>query len=289
MTYPKYFLAAAICNLVLTGSAAAQWLNYPMPGIPRLPDGKSNLTAPAPRTADGKPDFSGLWNERCYTDECAALTGRRIGAEGVWYFNLAEGLPASEVPQMTPWAAAIQAQREGRDHVDDPAGRCLLHGVPRINFRSNLKIVRTPQVTVFLYETISYLMFRQVFTDGRPLPEVTDPAWMGYSIGRWEGDTFLVETSGFKDGGWLDTVKGRPHSDALRVTERFRRRDVGHLELTITIDDPKAFLKPWTAKTVLNLMPDMEILEVSCENHDKTMEHRRMPPPPPEPPSPRFP
>lgn len=272
--------------MVLAGSAAAQWLNYPTPGIPRLPDGRPNLTAPAPKTSDGKPDLSGLWNETCYTDDCAQ-GGRRVGAI-VWYFDLAEGLQASDV-QMTPWAAAIQAQRESRDHVDDPAGRCLLHGVPRINFRGNLKIIPTPQVTVFLYETISYLTFRQVFTDGRPLPDVTEPAWMGYSIGSWDGDTFVVETTGFKDGGWLDTRKGHPHSDALRVTERFRRRDFGHMELTITIDDPKAYLKPWTVKTVLNLMPDTELLEMSCENHEKTLEHRLLPPAPPEPPSPRLP
>jgi hypothetical protein len=118
---------------------------------------------------------------------------------------------------------------------------------------------------------------------------VTEPTWLGYSIGRWEGDTFVVETTGFKDGGWLDTRKARPHSDALHVTERFRRTDFGHIDLTITINDPKAYLKPWTVNTVLNLLPDTELLEVSCDQHNKTLEHRRIAPAQPEPASPRVP
>ena len=129
------------------------------------------------------------------------------------------------------------------------------------------------------------MTFRQVFTDGRALPEVTEPTWLGYSIGRWDGDTFVVETTGFRDGGWLDTLKGRPHSDALHVTERFRRIDFGHLELTITIDDRKAFVKPWTIKAPLILLPDTELVEAFCDGHDRTMTHRDVQPAP-EPPSP---
>jgi hypothetical protein len=138
-----------------------------------------------------------------------------------------------------------------------------------------------------LYETLVGMMFRQVFTDGRPLPTVTEPGWLGYSVGRWDGDTFVVETTGLRDGGWLDTQKGRPHSDALRVTERFRRIDFGHMELRITIDDPKAYRKPWTATATLNLRPDTDLLEAFCDAHEKTMEHRRVTPPAPEPPSPK--
>lgn len=281
-------LATVITVWLLSLTAHAQWLNYPTPGVPRLPDGKPHLTAPAPQTADGKPDISGTWNERCFSEDCTRAGGPANLGGAVRFFDIAEPAEAATI-QMTPWAAAIQAQREGRDHVDDPLGYCLLPGVPRINFSGSLKIISAPHVTVFLYETLSNLAFRQVFTDGRPLPDVTEPTWLGYSVGKWEGDTFVVETTGFKDGGWLDTRKARPHSDALRVTERFRRRDFGHLELTITIDDPKAYLKPWTVKTVLNVMPDNDLLEVSCDNHEKSMEHRRMPPPPPEPPSPRLP
>jgi hypothetical protein len=203
------------------------------------------------------------------------------------FFDLAKDLKPGEV-EMTPWAAAIQAQREQRDHVDDPYGYCLPPGVPRIDYAGGpFKIIRTPEVTALLYETLVGMIFRQVFTDGRPLPTVAEPSWLGYSIGRWDGDTLVVETTGLRDGGWLDTQKGRPHSDALHVTERFRRTDFGHMELSITIDDPKAYLKPWIARAMLNLRPDTDLLEAFCDGHDKTMEHRRITPPAPEPPSPR--
>jgi hypothetical protein len=145
--------------------------------------------------------------------------------------------------------------------------------------------VQTPQVTALLYETLVGMTFRQVFTDGRPLPSESQPTWLGYSIGRWEGDTFIVDTTGFRDGGWLDTLKGHPHSDALHVVERFHRTDFGHLQLTITIDDPKAYLKPWTFSAPLTLLADTDLIEAFCDGHEKTMEHRRVQPAP-EPPSP---
>jgi hypothetical protein len=171
--------------------------------------------------------------------------------------------------------------------VDDPYGYCLPPGVPRIDYGGGpFKILHTPSETVFLYETLVSMTFRQVFTDGRPLPQDAEPTWLGYSVGRWDGDVFVVETTGLRDGGWLDTRKGRPHSDALHLTERFRRTDFGHMDLTIVIDDPKAYLKPWTATTKLFLRPDTELLEAFCDNHDKTMEHRSITPAPPEPPSP---
>ena len=278
---PQHPVFATLTVLLLAGTAQAQWLNYPTPGIPRLPDGKPNLAAPPPRTADGGPDLSGLWATPCSAGaqqpECPPNPERL-------FFDLAKDLKSSEV-EMTPWAAAIQKQRESRDHVDDPYGYCLPPGVPRIHMVGVYRILLAPGVTVFLHETSAGLMFRQVFTDGRPLPTVTEPTWLGYSVGRWEGDTFVVETSGFRDRGWLDTLKGRPHSDALHVTERFQRRDFGHIDLAITINDPKAFVRPWTVKTVITLQADTEILESFCDNHDKTMEHRLITPPPPEPPS----
>jgi len=269
-------LTAAVMSSV---DAHAQWPNHPTPGIPRLPDGRPNLSAPAPRTADGKPDLSGVWAE------CEG-GGTRCPSSERHFFNLAKDLTPSDV-QMTPWATAIQAQREKREHVDDPFGYCLPPGVPRINFViGGFKILSTPQVAAFLHETAAGLIFRQVFTDGRPHPIVTEPTWLGYSIGRWESDTFVVESTGFRDGGWLDTEKGHPHSDALRVTERFRRIDVGRMELVVTIDDPKAYVNPWTARAMLSLQPDTELIESFCNNHEKTMEHRRIDPPPPEPASP---
>jgi hypothetical protein len=262
-------LACLACGVQTLG---AQWLNYPTPGIPRLPDGKPDLTAPAPRTADGRPDLSGIWAAEC------AIYGRDACFTKGRFFDLALGLKSDEV-QMTPWAASVAAQREKRNHVDDPYGYCLPPGTPRITFGGGpFKILQTPQTTVLLYETLVGMTFRQVFTDGRRLPEVNEPTWLGYSVGHWEDDTFVVETTGFRDLGWLDTLRGRPHSDALRVTERFRRANVGRIDLTITIDDPKAFLKPWTIGTVLTLLPDTELIEAFCDGHDKTMTRRHVEP-----------
>jgi hypothetical protein len=267
--------ATLIALLALTSSGRAQWIGYPTPGIPRLADGRPDLSAPAPRTHDGRPDLSGMWASPCL--DCGA--GQRR------YFDLALGLKPGEVV-MTPWAAAIQKQRASRELVDDPFGYCLPPGVPRTHFViGSFRIISNPSVTALLHETAAGPMFRQIFTDGRPLPMVTERAWLGYSIGKWDGDTLVAETAGFRDGGWLDR-SGHPHSDALRVIERFRRRDFGHIDLAITIDDPKAYLKPWTFTTVLTYHADWEILESFCENHDKTMEHRKITPPPPEPPSP---
>ena len=270
----------ALLVLPLATVLEAQWLNHPSPAIPRTADGRPNLSAPVPKTSDGKPDLSGIWAAQC------AIAGRDSCFTQSLFFDLAKDLDAADV-QMTPWAQGIQTQREARNHVDDPYGYCLPPGTPRITFGGGpFKILQTNQVTALLYETIAGMTFRQVFPDGRSLPAVTEPTWLGYSVGRWDGDVFVVETAGFRDGGWLDTRKARPHSDALRVTERFRRTDFGHMQLSITIDDRKAFLKPWTVQTSLTLMPDTELVEAFCDNHDKTMEHRRIEPVT-EPPSPR--
>lgn len=265
-------LRVVFAILLLATVVDAQWLNHPSPAIPRSPDGTPNLSAPAPKAPDGKPDLSGIWAAEC------AVQGRDACFTRSLFFDLARDLNPTEV-QMTPWAQSIQAQRQARNHVDDPYGYCLPPGTPRINFGGGpFKILHTPQVTALLYETLAGMTFRQVFTDGRSHPQSPEPTWLGYSVGRWDGDVFVVETTGFKDGGWLDTLKGRPHSDALRVTERFRRTDFGHTQLSITIDDPKAFLKPWTVQTQLTLLPDTELVEAFCDNHDKTMEHRRVDP-----------
>ncbi len=274
-------LAVLIATSEFSQDAGAQWLQYKVPTIPRLPDGKPNLGAPVRRTADGKPDLSGVWAAEC------AIYGRDSCFTQSLFFDLAKDLKPDDV-RMTAWAAAIQAQRESRNHVDDPYGYCMPPGVPRINFGGGpFKILQTPGETAFLYESLAGLVFRQVFTDGRPLPPSDVPTWLGYSVGRWDDEVFVVDSTGFRDGGWLDTKKGRPHSDALHVTERFHRPDFGHMELAITIEDPKAYLKPWTVKTMLQFQPDTELLESFCDEHEKTMIHRRITAPPPEPPSPR--
>lgn len=255
--------------------AGAQWLNYPTPGLPRLPDGEPNLAAATLRTADGRPDLSGIWIK-----DAATLD---------YFYDLAKGLKPGDVV-MTPWAEAIARKREARNHIDDPWGYCLAPpGVPRIDVSppSAFKIVQTPTLLALLYDLDTNPTFRQIHTDGRPLPTDPEPTWLGYSIGRWDGDDLVVTTSGFRDGGWLDTQRGRPHSDALRVTERLRRTTIGHMDMAITIDDPKAFQKPWTVTVPFRLVADSDLLEGSCESHERTTEHRTLAPAPPEPHSPR--
>ena len=145
-----------------------------------------------------------------------------------------------------------------------PSERCLPHGIPDAMLPATpFKIAHTPGLKLILYEQES--RFRQVFTDGRPLPVDPNPAWLGYSVGRWDGDTFAVETSGFNDRTWLDD-SGHPHTDALRTTERFHRRDFGHLDLALTIDDAKAYTRPWSITIPFAILPDTELIENICEN-----------------------
>jgi putative oxidoreductase len=266
-------LATIAVVALLSAVTAAQWVNRPTPGIPRLPNGKPNLTAPVPpRLPDGHPDLSGIW-------DVGAMT---------YFHDLAAGLKGDDAPQLTPWAAGLQKGRRDRNHVDDPYTYCMPLGVPRQNHRSAFKIVQTPPMTIFLHESFVGNTFRQIFTDGRPLPKLseTEPAWLGYSVGHWEGDTFVVESIGFRDRGWLSANMAYPNSDALKVTERWRRLDFGHLEETVTIDDPKAYLKPWTNKIILTLQADTEILDSYCDNQMIMQAHYSMGPPPAEPPSP---
>lgn len=272
-------LIVVLAAAVTCRSVEAQWLDFPTPGIPRLANGKADLSAPVPRTAQGLPDLTGLWRGEC------------IFGESCWARSLFFNLPARLGPggiEMTQWAATVLRQRQARASADDPYGYCLPSGVPRTALYAPFKIVQTPGLTAILYETSIGLVFRQVFTDGRPLPKVTEPTRLGYSVGKWDGETFVIETTGFKDAGWLD-VQGHPASDALQVTERLHRRDFGHIEWTITINDPKAYVRPWTIRSGMTFLPDTELLEAFCDDHQKTMEHRQVAPAPPEPPSPHLP
>jgi hypothetical protein len=248
-------LAAA---LMIAGVASAQWANYPTAGIPRKSDGKPNMAAAVPKTADGKPDLTGVWEAEDQT----------------YFFDLAAGLKPEDVV-LTPWAKAIQKEREERDHVDDPLGNCLPHGVPRVNTNGlfPFKIIQTPSVVVILYEQLG--LFRQIFLDGRKLMPDPNPAWLGYSTGRWDGDTLVVDTTGFNDKTWLDTAKGRPATDALHVQERFRRTSFGDMEVRATIDDAKAYAKPWTTTAQkMHLQLNTDILEFSCNENEKDIPHR---------------
>jgi len=230
---------------------AAQWVHYPTPGIPRTRDGKPNLTAPTPRTREGLPDFSGIW---------AAASDKylpNLGADGV------------EIP-MQPWAAKLYQERQENNGKDRPSGRCLPHSVT--DFDAHFmpkKLIQAPGLLAMLFE--SYHSYRQIFIDGRPLPEQRDPAWFGYSVGTWEGDTLMVDTIGVNEKTWLDDG-GHPHSDALHIIERFRRPNFGHMEVRLTIDDPKAYTKSWTVTIPWVFMADTELLDWVCEN-EKDLQH----------------
>ena len=236
---------AAFVLALWTMPASAQWINYPTPGTPRTRDGKPDLTAPAPQTADGKPDLSGIW----------------LTPSGRWLNNLAaDGV---EVPFTLASRAIFQA-RQDANGKGRPSERCLSHGVTDFDaLGTPTKIIQTPVVTIILFE--AYNHYRQIFTDGRPLPTDPQPSWLGYSVGRWEGNAFVVETNGFNDQTWLDDG-GHPHSEALKLTERFTRRDFGHMQIQITIDDSKSYTKPWTVTIPKELMADTELIEWMCEN-----------------------
>ena len=243
--------AAALCFLT-AAAAPAQWLDRKTKGIPRTEDGRANLTAPAPRSADGKPDLSGIW----------MVPGLK------YLINIAADF--KEVP-FQPWAAAEYKQRMDNRGKDDPNNFCLPSIIPeKIAVTSPWKIVETPGLTLILYE--SRTIFRQIFTDGRPLPKDPNPTWQGYSVGSWDGDTFVVESTGFNGKGWLDT-NGHPVTDALHVTEKYRRKDFGHMDVEITIDDPKAYTKSWTIHENPELQPDTELIEYICEENNRDIGH----------------
>jgi hypothetical protein len=248
-------------------SALAQWLNYPTAGIPRRPDGRPNLSAPAPRTSEGKPDLSGMWgwedNRPCPAEGCPDA---KVGQE---FFNLGWSLKAGLPYQ--PWAADLVKTRRAANAKDDPQSRCLPRGALRI-FTDGLykKIIQVPGLVVILTERDA--MYRQIFTDGRPLPIDPNPSWNGYSSGKWEGDTLLVETNGFRDDMWLD-ASGSPLTNHAKVTERFHRASFGKLEIEITVNDPTAYTNPWTVKLNQPIVTDTEMLDYICQENERDVPH----------------
>jgi hypothetical protein len=247
------FLAAPIFASLLCVAASAQWLDYPTPGTPRTPDGKANLAAPTPRTSDGKPDLSGIW---------------RGPGGGSYDRNVARDLKPSDIQ---PWAEAVYQQRIRDMGKGAPRANCLPDPFPYYHMVDLARFVQTPGLIVIMYQGNTNSVHRTIFTDGRKLPDDPNPTWMGYSVGRWDGDTLVVDTAGFNDKSWLD-IEGHPHTEALHITERFRRRDFGHMDLEMTIDDPKAFTRPFVLKINKTLMPDTDILESVCEN-DHSVPH----------------
>jgi hypothetical protein len=279
---------AIVMIAALPAALFAQWPSYPTPGVPRTPDGKPNLSAPAPKTTDGKPDLTGIWenvrppaqatvpNVKTAGPNDDVLTGLQTNNDFLalvkrspfWDLgsSFKDGLP------FQPWAAELHRQRVADNNKDNPDAHCLPMGMMQFHYHPEpRKMIQTPQVIVILYEANAGI--RQIFTDGRPLPgKDADPWWYGYSTGHWDGDTLVVQSSGFRDLGWLD-VEGSPLSETAKITERYRRPDFGHLEIEVTIDDPKAYTKPFTVAVHQRIMVDTEIIEFVCQENERDAPH----------------
>jgi len=241
----------AIVTTSIALAALGQWFEVPTRDLPRTADGKPDLTAPAPKLPDGTPDLAGIWHR---------MVGR-------YYNNVAADLRPGDVQ---PWAETLYQQRKPDFGKDSMEVRCMPLGpVATTTPYADIKIVQTPTLIVLLLDDLTY---RQIHLDGRELPKDPNPSWMGYSVGHWEGDTLVVESSGFTDRSWLD-YEGHPHTEALRIVERYRRRDIGHLDVDVTFEDPGAYVKPWTVSVPLELFPDTEVLEFVCKENEKSTVH----------------
>jgi hypothetical protein len=271
--------ALALC---LLPQLPAQWIHYPTAGVPKTRDGKPNLAAPAPRTRDGKPDFSGMWwtgdqplpcpesigGPKDCAEKGLGLTGQQGAGLSAPTRDIAADLPGG-LPY-TPWAREVTQQRQA-DPLADPHVHCLPSSPPRAYTLPHMqKIVQTPGLLILLNEYNA--SYRQIFTDGRPLPVDPIPSWNGYSTAKWEKDTLVVQTIGLRDDLWLD-MKGDPLTDAAKVTERIRRPNYGSLEIEFTVDDPKAYTKPWTVTLHQFLVLDTEMMDEMCLENEKTVQH----------------
>jgi hypothetical protein len=274
---PYRFLSVAFVILVAPLAAPAQWIKYPTAGVPRKPDGKVDVSAPAPRMADGKPDFSGIWTT-------AEPNRPRTGKEDIekpgdssdiaashQMANLGVDLPGGLPYQ--PWLVPIVKERTDNLAKDDPHIKCLpdnflrAYGLPHL-----LRFVQTPNLLVVLNEMNAG--YRQVFTDARPLPENPNPTWQGYSSGKWSGDTLVIDTNGLRDDTWIDW-NGSVLTEAAKVREQIRRPDFGHLEVRVTVDDPKAYTKPWTVTLKERIVIDTELIDEVCLENEQSLKHMK--------------
>jgi hypothetical protein len=251
----------------------AQWPSHPTPGVPRTADGKPDPAGPVPRTADGKPDLSGLWENTWmigFRRETPAPSPTTGGPPLATFTNVGAGFPDG-LP-LRPWAADLLKKRKEENSKANPDAHCLPMGLMQFHLHPQpRKIIQTPALIVILYEGNAGI--RQIFTDGRALPgNDPQPWWYGYSIGKWDGDTLVVETTGFRDEGWLD-IWGSPLTDAAKMTERFRRVSYGVLEIDVTIDDPKAYTRPFTVRVDQRIILDNEMIEFICAENEKSVEH----------------
>jgi len=278
---PRFCLLAAPFALFAMFSSA-QWIGYQPPGTPLLKNGKANLTAPAPKAVDGKPDLSGVWMHEPFTvadvkrvfgdrfdgEIAGSIPGMEVGTQAKYFFDIFADFKPGE-PTLTPEAQELRRKRFAER---DPTRVCAEPvGLPfPMTASEPIKIVQSPKVTIVLYEVGA--LHRQIFTDGRTLPkEFGLPAYMGFSVGHWEKDVFVVESAGFNDRGVMDW-SGHFHSEDLRLTERYRRRDFGHMNLDMTFDDLKTFVRPVPMKIGFELIPDQDIFEMFCEN-EKDAKH----------------
>ena len=264
----RHFFHAALVAIALiaglSSPAVAQWFTYPTAGVPRTATGAVNVNAPTPRTADGKPDLSGIWLAANHLP-CPPLL--RDGNDCIektplsaWAYRIDAG--AKEPLPFQEWAAALRKQRSAANSADDPHAQCLPSNPPRAYTLPHYqKIIQTPHFLALLTEFNA--SFRQIFTDGRPLPMDPQPSWHGYSTGRWEGDTLVVESNGFRDGLWLD-MSGTPLSDAATITERLTRPNYGTLNIDFTVNDPKAYTRPWTVQLQQSIIVDTDLIEEIC-------------------------
>lgn len=275
--------AGAIASFVLFGVAvgplSAQWPSYPNARVSRTPDGTVDLQAPAPRAADGHPDFTGIWR---FVDSPDARRGPPpppgVGTIGIGlrapglnqFFDIGSTLPGGLPFQ--PWAAELRRRRVAANNQDNPDAHCLPLGLMQLHTHPEpRKIIQTPALLLILYEANGGI--RQIFTDGRPLPPSgAEPWWYGYSTGKWDGDALIVESNGFRGDGWLD-VEGSPMTESAKMTERFRRVNFGNIEIQITVDDPKAYTRPWTVSVHHALIPDTELIEFVCNENEKDVPH----------------
>jgi hypothetical protein len=266
---------AVVAVVVLSPTLSAQWPPYAVSPIPKTREGAPNLKAPAPRTPDGKPDLSGVWENGTLTRSAGSISGTG-GAPGLGgappgpltqFFDIGTKVPGGLPFQ--PWAAELKKKRADAGAKDNPDANCLPMGNMQFHTHPQpRKVIQTPKLVVILYEGNAGI--RQIFIDGRRLPtDDPQPWWYGYSVGRWEKDTLVVETTGFREDGWLD-VNGSPLTEAGKMTERFRRVNFGTLEIEVTVDDPKAYTKPWTVTLTQQLMPDGELIEFVCNENEKS-------------------
>jgi hypothetical protein len=270
MTLVNVLLFAVIAAAGAPRVATAQWLRYPTADVPRKADGTPDLSAPAPRLPDGRPDFSGIWHTAvknpCTPESSRFIEcGSEIGGSPLAR-DLGRNLPGGLPYQL--WAAALVRQRIADDSRDDPHVRCLPDNPPRPWGMPHLtKAVHTPKLLVLLYEVNA--MYRQIFIDGRPHPVDPTPAWNGYSTAAWQGDTLVIQTTGFRDDLWID-MGGSPMSGAARMTERLRRPNFGTLEVEITVDDPKVYTRPWTVRMDQAIQLDTELIDEFCLENEQS-------------------